>query len=248
MSLIVTVYVPEGIVMSSDSRQSITLEIKAPDDKDLKVITVNSDAVTKTFLLESQEVGISYFGEDLLGNVPMSSHIKKFIEEELAVADDVTNIPTKLIEYFKKSFPQADAGFHISGYRKEAKVSVPYFYFCHVARNTVERRNAKPDGSLVYGATWSGQIDVITSIINPVVIKDEKGQDKVIRTAAPIIWNAMNLQDAIDFSVYAIKTTIDAMRFQARPKNVGGPIDVLLLTPGSKPRWIQRKDFHGEHL
>jgi hypothetical protein len=34
------------------------------------------------------------------------------------------------------------------------------------------------------------------------------------------------------------------MRFQARPKNVGGPIDVLLLTP-EKAIWIQRKELSG---
>jgi len=34
------------------------------------------------------------------------------------------------------------------------------------------------------------------------------------------------------------------MRFQARPKNVGGPIDVLLLTP-EEARWIQRKELSG---
>jgi len=34
------------------------------------------------------------------------------------------------------------------------------------------------------------------------------------------------------------------MRFQARPKNVGGPIDVLTLTPEGV-KWIQRKELHG---
>jgi len=77
-----------------------------------------------------------------------------------------------------------------------------------------------------------------------VVVKDEKGNDKVIRSPAPIIWDAMAVQDAIDFAVYAIRTTIDTMRFQARPKNVGGSIDVLLLTP-EEARWIQRKELSG---
>ena len=246
MSLIVTIYVPEGMVMASDSRQSITIGGKTPDGKDFKVETINSDAVTKTFLLENQQVGISNFGQDLLDGVPMSSYVKRFIEEELVVADDVTTIPSKLIAYFRRRFPQADVGFHVAGYAKEAKASVPHFYHCHVARNVVERTNVKPDGSVAYGATWSGQIDVITSIVNALVIKDEKGQDKVIHAPAPIIWDAMTIQDAIDFSVYAIRTTIDTMRFQARPKNVGGPIDVLLLTPDSKARWIQKKEYRCE--
>ena len=247
MSLIIAVYVPEGIVMASDSRQSITIEGKKPSGEDFKVDTVNSDDVIKTFLLEQQQVGIANFGQDLLDGVPMASHIKRFIEEEFVVADDVTTIPEKLVQHFRKSFPQADAGFHVAGYKKEGKASVPYVYHCHVGRNVVERRNAKPDGSIRYGATWSGQIDIITSIVNPVAVKVGKAKERVIRAPAPIIWDAMTIQDAIDFSIYAIRTTIDTMRFQARPKNVGGAIDVLLLTTDSKPRWIQKKEYRGEH-
>ena len=55
----------------------------------------------------------------------------------------------------------------------------------------------------------------------------------------------MNVQDAIDFAIYAVRTTIDTMRFEARPKNVGGPIDVLLITAQGS-RWIQRKELHGQ--
>jgi hypothetical protein len=244
MSLIVTTYVPEGIVMASDSRQWVTVEGETPTGKALKVETVSSDAVVKTFLLQEQQVGISNYGQDLLNGVPMGSYIKRFIEEELVAADDVTSIPEKLVKYFRKSFPDADAGFYVAGYKKEGKASVPYVYRCHVAKNAVERKNVKPDGTLAYGASWSGQIDILTSIVNPVTAKDEKGTEKVIRAPAPIIWDAMTLQDAIDFSIYAIRTTIDTMRFQARPKNVGGPIDVLVLTP-EEAKWIQRKELHG---
>ena len=244
MSFVIAVYVPEGIVMASDSRQSVTIEGKNPEGKSFKVDTVNSDAIIKTFLLEKHQVGISNFGQDLMGGIPVAGHIKRFIEEELTPRDDVTTIPRKLVDYFRKSFPNADSGFHVAGYRKEGKVSIPYIYSCHVAKNEAGRRNTKPDGSITYGATWSGQGDILSSILIPVTIKDEKDNDKVVRSPAPIIWDAMSLQDAIDFSIYAIRTTIDTMRFQARPKNVGGPIDVLVLTP-DEPKWIQRKALRG---
>lgn len=245
MSLIVAVYVPEAIVMSSDSRQSITIEGKQPSGEVFKIETVNSDAVTKTHCLEHQQVGISNFGQDLLKGVPISSYIQSFIEEELVSADDVTTIPDKLVSYFrvKKQFPDADIGFHVAGYKKENKVSVPYVFYCHIAKAEVIRRNAKPDGSLSYGAAWSGQIDILQSIVSPVSIKDSRGKESIVRTTAPIIWDAMTVQDAIDFAVYAIRTTIDTMRFQARAKNVGGNIDVLLLTPNQKPEWLKKKEY-----
>ncbi len=240
MSLVIAAYVPEGIVMASDSRQSVTVSGKTPDGKDFSVETVNSDAVIKTFLLEKQKVGVSNFGQDLLGGVPMASHVKRFSEEILKDTDNVDAVARKLVDFIGKEFAKVDSGFHVCGYKKDGKISVPYVFYCHVGKSEVSRKNIKPDNSVAYGATWSGQADVITGLINPVVVADQAGAQKVFRPTAPIIWDAMPLQDAIDFSVFAIKATIDTIRFQARPKNVGGPIDVLVITP-DEAKFIQRK-------
>ncbi len=255
MSLIIITYVPEGIVMASDSRQSITIESKTPDGKDLpKIDTVNSDNVYKTHLLSRKDeagksifqVGVSSFGQDLLGGLSTASHIRKFTEEKLTDGDDVTTIPQKLVEFFRESFPTADTGFHVAGYKKKGRVSSPHVYHCHVGKNVFDqRKNIKADGSLSYGATWSGQADVITGLMIPIVTTDQKGNRKVMKPTFPIVWDAMPLQDAVDFSIFAIRTTIDTIRFQARPKNVGGPIDVLVIV-SDEARWIHRKELRGE--
>lgn len=251
MSLVITTYVPEGIVLASDSRQSITIEGKTPDGKSvLKVDTINSDNVYKTYLLTRlddgnkiiYEIGVQSFGQDLLGGISTASYIKQFSEEALNDQDNVTTIPKKLIDYFRKIYPSADTGFHIAGYYKENKISVPYIYNCHVAKNIIERRNVKPDGNITFGATWSGQIDVLTGILQPSLLPGPDNRPVPVHKP-PVIWDAMALQDAVDFSIYAIRTTIDTIRFQARPKNVGGPIDVLVITPDGA-KWIQRKELN----
>lgn len=254
MSLVVTTYVPEGIVMASDSRQSITIQGKTPDDKELpKVDTINSDNVYKTYLLTKKdkndkpvfEVGVSAFGQDLLGGISTASHIKRFSEEKLTAEDDVSTIPKKLVEFFRKEFPNADTGFQVAGYKKEGKKSIPYIYYCHIAKNIVEQRNLKPDSkNLAYGATWSGQTDVLAGVLSPIPVRRPDGKTGLLNKP-PVIWDAMALQDAIDFSIYVIRTTIDTIRFQARPKNVGGFIDVLVITP-DEAKWIQRKELKGE--
>lgn len=245
MSLVIATYVPEGIVMASDSRQSVNVIGKTPDGKDFNVETVNSDAVMKTFLLEEQRVGISNFGQDLLGGIPMASHIKRFTEESLKPDDDdVETIAKKVLDFFRKDFPTADTGFHIAGYKKEDKISMPYVFYVHISKNIIERRNLKPDKAISYGATWSGQIDILSGILQPSLIPGPDGKPQQLNKA-PIIWDAITLQDAIDFSIYAIRTTIDTIRFQARPKNVGGYIDVLVITPDFA-KWIQHKELHGE--
>jgi len=255
MSLVIMTFVPEGIVMASDSRQSITIDRKTPEGKELpKIDTVNSDNVYKTYLLSRKdkegkpifEVGVSSFGQDLLGGISIASHIKRFSEERLTDEDDITTIPKNLVGFFRKLFPDANTGFHVAGYKrgKEGKASEPYIYYCHVSQNTVERKNVKPDGNLTYGATWSGQIDVLTGVLQPSLLPGPEGKAVTMRKP-PIVWDTMALQDAIDFSIYAIRTTIDTIRFQARPKNVGGPIDVLVITPDGA-KWLQRKELKGE--
>lgn len=238
MSFVITVYVPTAIVMASDSRQSVTIEGKTPDGMPLpKMETVSSDFVYKTFLLARQRVGINCWGQDLLGGITTESHIKRFAEEVLDDEDDVTTIPRKLIDFLRTDFPQADSAFHVAGFRRTGKKSIPCVFFCHVGKDKIQRQNVAPDSEkVVYGATWGGQPDIIASLVQPT-----QAQPK-----PPILWDAMTVQDAIDFAIYAVRTTIDTMRFQARPKNVGGPVDVLLISPDELPRWIQRKEFRGE--
>jgi len=40
-----------------------------------------------------------------------------------------------------------------------------------------------------------------------------------------------NGQDAVDYAKFLIRTTIDALRFEPRFPSVGGPIDLLVITP-----------------
>lgn len=246
MSFVVTVYVPEGIVMASDSRQFITVEAKSEKGKTTsKVETVSSDWAYKTFFLERAQVGINAFGQAHLGKISVESHVRRFDEEVIDDSDDVVSVADKIVDFFSDRFPGVDTAFHVAGFRTEGRISIPYVYYCHVGREEARRNNVKPGtDQVVYGATWGGQIDVISRLVKPHRILGPDNKPQAVKRA-PIIWDAMNLQDAVDFAIYAIRTTIDTMRFEARLKNVGGSIDVLLVTP-SGARWVQRKKLRGE--
>jgi hypothetical protein len=72
-------------------------------------------------------------------------------------------------------------------------------------------------------------------------VKDAEGELKPLPSYT-IPWQFFTLQDGVDFAVYALRTTIDSLRFQPRPKTVGGPIDVLVLKP-DQAFWVQRKQL-----
>lgn len=248
MSFIITVYVPGAIVMAADSRQSITLTRReSEEDKKMRAVeTVNSDFVYKVFLLPKHDTGISVCGEFVLNKVTVESHIKRFQEEKLKNNDTVYGIAQKVRDFFLNQFPSANTTFHIAGFNKVSGISVPYVYIYQNIKKEFRRLNVNPGTEeITYGTSWGGQGDVIANIL---VAKQIKGPDNMVKQQSmmtPIIWDSMPIQDAIDFAIYAVRTTIDTIRFQARPKNVGGPIDVLLLTP-EKTTWIQRKEYRGQ--
>ena len=82
----------------------------------------------------------------------------------------------------------------------------------------------------------------MTRLLNPVWQQKDCNQYEQL-PQFEIPWGYFTLQDAVDFSTYSIRTTIDSMRFQVRPKTVGGPIDVLVIEP-SRAYWVQRKALH----
>lgn len=246
MSFICSVYVPEAIVMASDSRQSAIITKKEKDGKEKSVAQIaSSDSVNKTFLLKEQGVGISFAGETMLGGVTTESHIKRFLEEKVVKSDDVTTIAEKILKYFKGKFPKANTTIHVCGYKKDGRISIPYVFIIHVGRNEKVRKNVKPGKEeITYGVSWSGEGDIIARLLIAPLPKQNNPQEVI--PPIPVMYPTMTPQDAVDFVIYLIRTTIETMRFQARPKTVGGPIDVLLFTP-EESRWIQEKSIIGSN-
>ncbi|NLF40084.1 hypothetical protein GX586_11600 [bacterium] len=247
MSIIFTTYVPEGIVMASDSRQTATIEGVMPDGKKLpKFETVTSDNCYKLFLLEEQHIGVAVFGETILGGTPVEHSVRLFMEEYNDPKDDILDVVEKMMRHFSAKYPSADTAFHMCGYKFAGKVSVPYVYHCQVSRNEIKRINVRPDtDQVIYGTAWGGQSDIVAQLVQP-GMRTIHGLNNVQVVNPPIIWDAMSVQDAIDFSIFTVWTTMEMVRFQARPKNVGGPIDVLLITPRGSG-WIQRKDVYNDN-
>jgi len=148
----------------------------------------------------------------------------------------------------------------VAGYNSDGSHEV---YDIYIPGEIIKRRDSTKRG-IEYGANWIGQTDVVSRIIkgwDPRIFNikfvseavKEKGQEEIgnqlNNLEYAINWGAMPLQDAIDFTVLAIQTTSAIQRFsdgiQADPGDipgVGGPIDVLVLTPDG-PKWVKQKEL-----
>jgi hypothetical protein len=240
MSLAISIYVPAGIVMAADSRVTGTLtreEEQVSPESGLKTVRIQqqlafSDNAQKLIALDEAGVGISCFDSVIIEGQAIETHIQEFdMVERPRPTESVEAITSRLIGYFKDRFPEVSVGFHVAGYRLQGDRQTPQVYSCHTQVEPVPvRRNANEQGKVVYGITRSGETTITNRIIDP--------------NSTPY-FDAMPLQDAIDYALFLIRTTTEALRFEPRYAAVGGPIDVLVITP-NRMQFVQRKELRGE--
>lgn len=240
MSFIITLYTREGIVMASDSRLTLNAEQQTPNGQTVMLAAGMSDSNYKTFLAKDK-IEISTFGQaDINGN-PISGFIQSFISQHNDEEITITEFANELNEHFRTFNPIPDVGFHISGYEMEGEKLKPKVYRIAPLLNQVNRVNPENEQGEIQGASWDGESDLLMRLIQPVFMIDNQGQFQPL-PQFQIPWQFFTIQDAIDFAVFAIQTTIDCVKFFPRPKTVGGPIDVLVINR-EKAFWVNRKEL-----
>ena len=240
MSLVITLYLREGIVMASDSRLTLNAQQQQPNNTIVNLAVGQSDSNYKTFLA-SNNVGISTYGAADIQGVPIAGYIESFFAECLTQAtDSVEDVARNLSAYFRRFQPVPDTQFHVAGYTSVGGTSEQQVWHVAVAADQVSRLS--PTGQ--QGASWGGEADILSRLLLPVALVNQQGQVQQQLSHFQIPWQFFTLQDAIDFAVFAIRSTFDAIRFQPRPKTVGGPIDVLVIKP-TEAFWVQRKALRG---
>jgi hypothetical protein len=240
MSFIITLYTREGIVMASDSRLTLNAEQQTPTGQKVMLAAGMSDSNYKTFLANGK-IGISTFGQaDIHGN-PISGFIQSFISQHQDEDISVGAYAQALNTHFRSFTTIPDAGFHVAGYENDKGILRPRVYRVAPFHNRVNLINPENEQGEVQGATWDGESDLLLRLIQPVYLRDEHGQYKPL-PQYQIPWQFFTIQDAIDFAVFAIQTTIDCVKFFPRPKTVGGPIDVLIINR-ERAFWVNRKEL-----
>ena len=246
MSLIITIHTNEGILMASDSRTTFNKQdfSPLPDGKGAIITDWQgihySDITYKTFLAPNN-AGISTCGAAAINGIPVTGFIEDFLHSKINTETKVSDMPALIMNEFRSYKPIPDIIFHVAGYEMVDGIPTQRFY-----RVFVSIEKAIEVDTRAQGAAWNGETEILARLVNP-YWTESKSEDGTVtynkHNAPPIPWNFFSLQDAIDFATFAIKTTIETMRFQERLKTVGGPIDILIIKP-TGATWISRKELH----
>lgn len=202
MTIISAVYVPDGIVLSADSRLTGTFK---KDDGTIERYAI-SDNSQKIVLIRNSTIGVVLYGNGDVDGKNVTTFISLFNSTYIDEQDTVEVVSKKLKEQLIKCEVH-DSFFILAGYDGDE----PFVY--EVTSKKVERKNFE-DNKVLYSACWAG---------NTVPVK--KMFDDV-----PIRIGLMQLKDAVDFAGFIVDVGIKYSRFTELLSDCGGPTDILVIT------------------
>jgi 20S proteasome alpha/beta subunit len=262
MSLGIIIKGPEGLVLATESRVTITSR-----SNEGTRTHVNFDNATKllSFSPPNNAVGTVTYGQAAIGLRTAQSFLPEFEAELPEQRLSVQAFAQRLSDFFLRQWQAVmhpdykglDMTFVVGGFNQ----GEPYgrvFLFDIPRKPTPQEQNARPGE---FGITWGGQREFVDRLIQgydyrlpdtvtkALDLNDDQSQELrqaigKLQMQIPLI--AMPLQDCVDLAIFFIRTTIIGQRLTVGMQGCGGPIDVATITRREGLRFIQHKQIVGE--
>jgi hypothetical protein len=259
MTLCVCTITYQGIVIAADSRQTYINSAKMP--------RIGSEYGQKVFLLNNW-IGATSYGWAFLLRKNIAGLIEDFKVNLPSQTLTVEETARRLVDFFEDKYSQhinakldepvaqglIAIGFIVAGYNE--KSSIGEVYACQIPGRIVNKITDTNNP----GCAWNGQGEIVQRLVkgHDAEIDKLKGFNHELQAELPKLelttnFNNMTIQDAIDYCIFLIRTTIDAQRFSdgialhpGSIPGVGGSIDVAVMQPGLGFKWVQLKELTAE--
>lgn len=256
MSLVVSLRIPDGIILAVDSlmtfqTQAVPMEefVRCPSceakiphslvSPPPSILAPGSSNFQKLFCIKKRSIGLAVFGMPFLTGRTIESHIRDF-EKKVFENETVDRVVAKVEEYFRaelnkevgniENIPerQFPVGFQLAGY-DEQETNTGKTFSIEIGRTS----RIEPLHTKGYGCSISGDQRVILKLWK---------EDPNIPLPMPP-FHLLPLQDAIDYAMFLIDTTIKFQKFTPMTPTCGGNIDVAIITHHSGFQWIKKKEL-----
>lgn len=255
MSLVVSLRVPDGIVVCADSLSTARtnvqmvledLQIKCPEcgssiEKDrLKLpavpIPFSASSFTQKLVPLFEQYSIASCGLGIIYGRSAMYHLRLLEMEHQENIPKLEELTDKLVSYFESQLESQFPGykekapedwFPIGFHLNGYEDQHPRTYEIFVGKKSIIRKHE------LIGCTIGGDMTVVQKLWE-IGKKDSGLQFK---------YGLLSLQDAVDLGTYLIETTSSFQRFANVVPTVGGAVDVALVTPFDGFRWISEKSL-----
>jgi 20S proteasome alpha/beta subunit len=269
MSLGIVVKGSEGIVLAADSRVTLTVHYKQPDNSTLQ-LPVNFDNATKllTFAEPNNWIGAVTYGDAVIGSKHSDLRTAKSLipEFEISLQEERLSVEAfskRLSDFFltqwtsrmPKDYKGLGMAFVVGGFDEDSPYGSVFEF------NIPNEPDPKEAAKGEFGMTMGGQPEVTSRMIQGydvrlleiaqktlrLTINQKDALEKALRQLQlQIPFPVLPLQDCIDLAVFLIKTTSTAQNLSIGLRGVGGDVDVAVVTQRDGLKIIQQKELIGD--
>lgn len=258
MTLIISMRIPDGIVLAGDSlttmsglaRHKVEFDFTCPDCKKTHRIEGDVPFRTTASTLSFARKVFPFLGQYGVGTAGIGQlsgktiyFLMRQLEEEILAAENqdeicedidlvANEIGHRALALLKKqveieggTIPQNSSllEFQLVGYKSDEPVT----FVLRIGDEIRKERHTAP------GINTIGVTDVVQALLDSY---------KTSPAERPV-YEVFSLQDAIAYADYLISTTATQQRFSNTIPNVGGEIDIALVTPFDDFTWIRQKSL-----
>jgi hypothetical protein len=266
MTLTISLKVPDGLVLAAESLQTLQstvtgkgeLGVRCPKCQEefkisdlqlppLRVPSGSSPTANKIYEITKRtpNMGIATFGAAFLQGQTIESHLRSFEGQKIVGNESVQEVSQKLLDYFQSvllkeidvtKLPDGTPppiGFQVAGFDRDNMEGRVFLV------ETGKNPRIVPQGEeKIFGCSWAGDGRVVAKLWK---------EDASIPLPKPN-YGFMTLQDAVDYAIFLIRTTIGYQTFATMIPTCGGEIDVMTITYNKGIEWVQKKKIHGEYF
>ena len=223
MTLIVSVIVQDGIILAGDSFTSLLTPGTEP--KAIKTFP-HAQKIVSFY----DRFGIGSWGHASINQKSVTLCIREIEHElraegiEISTVDEVADAVRENLLPLKFEDDNVDDdhfGFNVVGYAGRTPKVIQYEFD--------EKSGLRVDNNVDFGAYSACQTEVADCI--EVTYGDGEYPP----------FNLFSLQNAIDYALFLMRTTIEFQQFSSVVSTVGGDIDIAVITRLEGFRWIQRQ-------
>ena len=271
MTIVVSVKINDGVVLSSDSATTLS------DDKG-RVLNVYNNANKIFNLYKGLPIAAATWGSGSIGRASISTLAKdlraRFVNgpEDLKInplgygIDEIANKVRSFMfkDKYKAAYGERKEtpflGLRVAGYSTNAEL--PEIYDLGI-QNGQCAGPTLVSGQNDIGVHWNGESDAVRRLLvgfgaaTSEVLKAAGLDEAMIPTfvqqirpklQADLCFAAMPVQDAVELAEFLVRTQIEFSRFQIGAQVVGGPIEIATITKHEGFKWVARKHFYSREL
>jgi len=263
MTIIASVKARDGIVLATDSMSQL---IGRTETGQLVLVKTYCNA-KKLFRITELPIGVMSYGLGNIGARSIENLVLEFSRDLSKYSSNpytVESISRGLYGFIKGLYDSAfngialkerqerlRLGFFISGYSPSQFLSEEWEF--ELPKDTDIKRVRPAER---FGISWRGIPIPFARLFNGFdpriadALKKAGVSEKVVdntlsrKWRMPIAYDGMPVQDAINFAVYILETTIGAATFEQSPApSCGGPLQVAVILPDKGWKWIHEPEL-----